>query len=321
MRLFFRKKKAPELIGLDDEKKWINSSPLSLDRLGGKVVLLDFWTYSCVNCIRTLPALKTIWEKYKDKRLVLIGIHTPEFEFEKEMGNVKYAVKKHGLKYPVVNDPERKNWHNYGNKYWPRATLINTEGDVIFEHIGESSYDEIEEKIIEELIILKELQEGKTKIINEDKRLYNKSISKETYIGKARNKGFNSRVVCKPGVCNEYIDIGRYEKDKINLQGHWELYDEYAEFKGDKGWITIKFYASELNLVLSGIGMAEVLLDGEGLSKKNCGRDVSFIGKKSYVKVDGADMYNLINNRDDYIEGVLKIIPFGGMKVYAFTFG
>ncbi len=321
MKLFFRKKKAPELVGLDDDKKWINSEALNLEKLRGKVVLLDFWTYSCVNCIRTLPTLREMLEKYKDKRFVIIGIHTPEFEFEKEIGNVKYAVKKHRIEYPVANDPERKNWENYGNQYWPRAALINAEGEVIFEHIGEGGYDEIEEKIIDELVRLKEIEQGKVKMIDEEKKVYDKSISKETYIGSERNKGFNSRVVCKLGSCNEYIDIGRYQKDVVNLQGQWRPEKEFAEFKGDKGWLTIKFYASEVNVVLSGIGMGEVLLDGVSLSRENAGRAISFMGKKSYIKVEGADMYNLFNNKGSLREGILKIIPFRGMKAYAFTFG
>lgn len=321
MRLFFRKKKAPELVGVEDPKRWINSEVLSLERLQGKVVLLDFWAYSCVNCIRTLPALREMWEKYKNKRFVIIGVHTPEFEFEKEIGNLKFAVKKHGIKYPIVSDPERRNWDNYGNSYWPRAALINAEGEVIFDHIGESGYGEIEEKIIDELVKLKELEEGKVKLIDEEKRVYDKGISKETYIGSLRNSGFNSRVVCKPGACNSYIDIGRYEKDKVNLQGQWEQEKEYAQFEGGEGWLAIKFYASEVNLVLSGIGTAEVLLDGVPLSKKNAGRDISFMGKKSYLKVEGDDMYNLINNKGDYIEGILKLIPFKGIRAYVFTFG
>jgi len=324
MKLFFRKKKAPELVGLDDAKKWINSEPLSLERLKGKVLLLDFWTYSCINCIRTLPALKEMWEKYKNKRFVIVGIHTPEFEFEKEIGNVKYAVKKYGISYPIFNDLERRNWNNYGNQYWPRAALINSEGEVIFDHIGESGYEEIEEKIVDELFKIKELKEGEVKLINEVKKVYESGISKESYIGSLRNNGFNSRVVCKPGSCNKYIDIGRYEKDKINLQGQWDVEKEFAEFNGpdrDKSWIGIKFYSTEVNIVMSGIGTAEVLLDGNPLSKRNAGKNMSFIGKKSYLKVDGSDIYNVFDNKGTYIDGILKIIPFRRMRAYAFTFG
>ncbi len=324
MKLFFRKKKAPELVGLDDAKKWINSEPLSLERLKGKVVLLDFWTFSCLNCIRTLPFLKELWDKYKNKRFSIIGIHTPEFEFEKEIGNVKYAVKKHEIRYPIANDPERRNWNNYGNQYWPRAALINSEGEVILDHIGESGYEEIEEKIVDELFKIKELKEGEVKLINEIKRVYERGISKECYVGSLRNNGFNSRVVCTPGSCNEYIDIGRYEKDKINLQGQWYVEKEFAEFNGkdgDKSWIGIKFYSSEVNIVMSGIGTAEVLLDGEPLSKRNAGKNMGFIGKKSYLKADGSDIYNVFDNKGTYIDGILKIIPFRRMRAYSFTFG
>jgi len=145
---FTKKRKAPELVGVDSEKQWINSKPLKLADLVGKVVLLDFWAYSCINCVRTLPALKEMWSKYKDKRFVIIGVHTPEFEFEKEVGNVKAAVKKHGIEYPVVSDPERYNWVRYGNRWWPRAALIDAEGKLIFDHVGEAGYDEIEERIV-----------------------------------------------------------------------------------------------------------------------------------------------------------------------------
>ncbi len=145
----FLTKRAPEIISKKDQ--WINSEPLTLEKLMGKIVLLDFWTYSCINCLRTLPALKEMWEKYKSKNFIIMGIHTPEFEFEKEIENVKAAVKKHRIEYPVLNDPERINWNRYGNKYWPRYALINPRGNLILEHIGESGYDEIDERIAGEL--------------------------------------------------------------------------------------------------------------------------------------------------------------------------
>ena len=147
--MFNKKRKAPNIEG-KNPKFWLNSDILTIDKLRGKIILLDFWTYSCVNCIRTLPSLKSIWKKYKGKRFMLIGIHTPEFEFEKEIGNVKYAIKKYNIDWPVLQDPERINWENYGNTYWPRAALINGEGEIIFEHIGESGYDDVDSKIAEE---------------------------------------------------------------------------------------------------------------------------------------------------------------------------
>src|SRR3989344_1597295 len=137
---------APEIENL---YSWINSKPLTLRELKGKVILLDFWTYSCINCIRTLPHLKKLHETYSKKGIVIIGIHTPEFEFEKELENVKEAVKKHEIKYPVALDNDHTTWNLYGNQYWPRSTILDSKGFIRMEHIGEGGYDEIEDKIIE----------------------------------------------------------------------------------------------------------------------------------------------------------------------------
>lgn len=319
--MFLKNKRAHELIW-QNPKNWINSEPQTLEKLSGKVILLDFWTYSCVNCIRTLPALKEIWKKYKNKRLVIIGIHTPEFDFEKELGNVKYAVKKHGLEYPILSDPERINWHNYGNTYWPRAALINSMGEIIFDHVGESGYNEIEEKIIEELKRVKEIKESDKIKIDEEKRQYDYAISHEIYAGSLRNGGFGSGKVCSKESCDEYFDNENYKKDVINPHSDWMQEKEFLEYKGKegRGWIANRYYASEVNAVLSGNGRAEILLDERPLTKKNAGLDIEFKDGKSFVKIEGADMYNLVKT-DGFKEGVLKILPFGNMRVYAYTFG
>ena len=139
--------KAPELAA----GSWINSQPLSIADLKGKVVMVDFWTYSCINCIRTLPHMNAWQEKYADKGLIIIGIHTPEFEFEKNYANVKFAVEKYGIKYPVVQDNDYKTWRAYGNSYWPRKYLIDKEGNIRYDHIGEGGYEETE-KVIQQLL-------------------------------------------------------------------------------------------------------------------------------------------------------------------------
>ena len=126
--------RAPEI---EDLQAWTNSKPLKLENLRGKVVLLDFWTYSCINCLRTLPHLKKMWETYSKKGLMIIGIHTPEFEFEKELKNVKEAVKKHKIGYPVALDNNHSTWNLYGNTYWPRSTLVDSKGLIRMEHVGE----------------------------------------------------------------------------------------------------------------------------------------------------------------------------------------
>jgi len=310
------RRKAPEIIS-DNGKNWINSKPLSLDSLQGKVVLLDFWAYSCVNCVRTLPALREIWKKYKDKRFVLIGIHTPEFEFEKEIGNVKYAVKKHRLDYPVLQDADRINWERYGNRFWPRAALIDSEGRVVMDHVGESGYDKIDLRIAELLKSMGEIDEIKN--IKEEGRNYMGGISPETYIGSLRGKISSGKVCSKDG-CDEYSDSGEHERDSVYLDGDWNVEKEYSEFLGRNGHIAYRFFASEVNLVLSGYGKAEVLLNDKPIPKDKAGKDIFFEKGKSYVHVEGADMYNLVKSKE-FFEGDLKIIAFEEMKAYAFTFG
>ncbi|MBI2669213.1 redoxin domain-containing protein [Candidatus Woesearchaeota archaeon] len=308
--------KAPEIVGIEPQN-WFNSRPLTLKQLRGKIVLLDFWTYSCINCLRTLPALKEMWRKYQDKDVVIIGIHTPEFEFERDLSNVRKAVKKQGLEYPIASDPERFNWDNYGNQYWPRAALISADGEIIMEHVGESGYDEIEQKIIAELKKMGKLNSGTP--LHEEKHYHHPEISPEIYAGSSRNEGLGSRQVCTAKGCEEYYDPGKHRRNVIYLQGDWKQYAEYLEFREEKGYILLPYFAREVKVVLSGTGLAEVLWNDKPLGKY-AGKDIAMKNNKSYVKIDGSDLYHLIQN-EEFQEGIVKIIPFSRMKVYAFTFG
>ncbi len=127
---------------------WLNSQPLTMQGLRGKVVLLDFWTFDCVNCIRTLPHIRQLHAKYTGDMFVLIGVHTPEFKFERDPENLANAVKRFRIEYPVAIDNENATWKLYGNQYWPRQTLVDAQGRVSWEHVGEGDYDKIEEEII-----------------------------------------------------------------------------------------------------------------------------------------------------------------------------
>ena len=133
----------------EDIGGWINSRPLSLSGLRGKVVFLDFWTYGCMNCQRTLPSMKALHSRYSRDGLVVVGVHTPELPNERKRENVEKAVASAGLTYPVALDSENSTWKLYGNHYWPRQTLIDAEGVVRYEHVGEGDYDEIEAKVVE----------------------------------------------------------------------------------------------------------------------------------------------------------------------------
>ena len=137
---------APELANI---MGWLNSPPLRLEQLRGRVVFLDFWTYSCINCVRTIPYVNELHRKYSsDEGLVIIGVHTPEFEFEKDESNVRGAARKLRIEYPVALDSENTTWKLYGNRYWPRQTLIDYAGQVRYEHIGEGGYEEIEQQVV-----------------------------------------------------------------------------------------------------------------------------------------------------------------------------
>jgi len=141
---------APNFIGIDN---WLNSVPLNIADLRGKVVLVDFWTYGCYNCVNTLPHVTRLYDTYRDKGLVVVGIHTPEFPFEKSLGNLQAALKRHGIHYPVAQDNEYATWNAYRNQYWPAQYIVDQSGKIVFEHAGEGQYDEIE-RVVRKLLDL-----------------------------------------------------------------------------------------------------------------------------------------------------------------------
>jgi thiol-disulfide isomerase/thioredoxin len=135
---------APEFTGLGN---WFNSPPLSIGGLRGKVVLVNFWTYGCVNCVNTLPHLTQLHAKYKDRGLVIVGIHTPEFPFERSSGNVQAALQRHGITYPVAQDNDSKTWKAYSNRYWPAQYIVDQGGHIVYHHDGEGEYEKIDRTI------------------------------------------------------------------------------------------------------------------------------------------------------------------------------
>jgi thiol-disulfide isomerase/thioredoxin len=135
---------APNFVGISN---WFNSAPLSMASLRGKVVLVDFWTYGCVNCVNTLPHVTALYAKYRDRGLVVVGVHTPEFPFERSAGNVQAALKRHGITYPVAQDNDSQTWNAYGNQYWPSQYVIDQNGKIVFHHDGEGQYEQIDRTI------------------------------------------------------------------------------------------------------------------------------------------------------------------------------
>ena len=135
---------APDFTGINT---WFNSKPLSMADLRGKVVLVDFWTYGCINCVNTLPHVTDLYAKYKDRGLVVVGVHTPEFPFERSASNVQAALKRHGITYPVAQDNDSRTWNAYRNRYWPAQYIIDQTGKIVFQHEGEGSYDQIDRAV------------------------------------------------------------------------------------------------------------------------------------------------------------------------------
>ncbi len=282
-------------------KGWINSKPLHIEKLRGKVVLVDFWTYSCINCIRTLPYLKKWHEKYKDKGLVIVGVHTPEFEFEKEAPNVKAAVKKYGISYPVALDSDMRTWEAYDNHYWPAKFLIDKDGFVTYVHFGEGNYEQTEMAIQMALGI-------KKPVTKESFASYMFDQSPETYAGFGRNFGLGSGLVCDKTGCNVYVDPGDHVTNTVYPAGQWVQEKEYLELKKAPGQISYRFNAREANMVMSPVGAkaeAEVFVDGKKAGK---------------IVIDEAKMYNVYKDKA-YRERELRLSFSGKVRVYVFTFG
>ena len=307
---------------------WINSQPLTFASLRGKVVLVDFWTYSCINCLRTLPYIKAWNEKYKDSGLVIIGVHTPEFPFEKDEANVRKAVKDLGITYPVPMDNNYKIWRSFNNEYWPADYFIDATGAVRFHHFGEGAYDESEKQI---RTLLEEanhtpLPQTATTIAasgTEAAADPNDVQSPETYVGYARAQNFAS-----PGGFNEddpqnYRTPAALSLNQWGLAGKWKDEDQVATSLAAGDSISYRFHARDLHLVL---GPGEngkpirfrVTLDGQAPGA-NHGVDTDAEG---YGEVTEDRLYQLIRQQGSIHDRTFRIeflVP--GVRAYSFTFG
>lgn len=317
--------RAPEFAGLGP---WHNSQPFTRESLKGKVVLVDFWTYSCINCIRTLPYIQGYWEKYgsaglttgKDTgKFVLLGVHTPEFAFEKLERNVSMAIKEHGLTYPVAQDNEYATWSAFANRYWPAKYLIDADGYIRYMHFGEGGYEETDKAIAS---LLSEIGASASSVragipprdmgIPARENPGNRPMSPETYIGE-RNWPSLGNAQGDPSVSPvAYRPPSSLSLNKYYLTGIWQL-DQTGEFqvlRSDTGEIRMKFQGAEINLVLgmeqgSEPAKAEVLIDGKHV--------------KDFL-IGDHDLYALANV--DYGEHEMTLKLTGkGVEAYAFTFG
>jgi thiol-disulfide isomerase/thioredoxin len=328
-------KKAPNFAEITG---YINTEPINLKDLKGKVVLVDFWTYSCINCIRTIPYLVDWNEKYADKGLVIVGIHSPEFEFEKNIDNVKAAVQKYGLKYPVLQDNDKGTWDAYQNRYWPRKYLIDNEGYIRYDHIGEGGYAETE-KVIQSLLTERAAQTGISGInlnINTNtttpKNVQTVDFAKvntpELYFGyQLARAPLGNPEGFKPNQIVTYSVPQRSDlkPNAIYLIGDWKNNADNMELQSDSGRIALVYSAKSVNIVAGGKGAAagaaelSISEDGAGLTNKSGrGIDLSDQGK---LVVDGQRLYNLSMHEEYDWHSLIVDVKGKGFQIYTFTFG
>ncbi len=310
-----QKLKAPEII---PGGEWFNSKPLKISDLKDKVVLVDFWTYTCINCQRTFPYLKMWNEKYSDKGLVIIGVHSPEFEFEKSSENLQEAINDFELKYPIVQDNNFETWRAYNNRYWPAKYLIDKDGYIRYTHFGEGAYAETE-KVIQALLE-ESGQKVNEKINDVSISQPNTNITPETYLGSERMEYYypNGRLTKGQKALTISKNIAN---NSFSLGGEWSISEEYSASIGNSV-LEFNFTAEKVFLVLhlkkSGqVGTVKVYLDGKLVNDKNGGMDVV----DGIVKVDKNTLYNLIDLKGDPENHILRLEFSPGIEAYAFTFG
>ena len=340
--------------------EWINSDPISIgESIGkGEIVLIDFWTYTCVNCIRTFPFLNEWDQKYKDDGLKIIGVHTPEFEFEKEIKNIKKSVEKHNLQYPIVLDNDFEIWDEFKNRYWPAKYLFNSKGEIVYTHFGEGGYVEAEKeirKLLEEKKVdLSSKEIGKIEYQEIDESVfggfYDDSagmdgdnadgekpfyrMTRELYMGSDRNLSYGG-LYC--GNLDYYDNIGKsylyddnyeYSHNKFYLSGDWDNDFERVISNNDSfnssNYLSFKFRSKSVNGVFSSENDAKVFvkLDGKYLKENEAGIDIQFDDQnRSFILVNQPKMYSLLI-LPIYDEKVITMLPEEkGISVFAFTFG
>jgi cytochrome c biogenesis protein CcdA/thiol-disulfide isomerase/thioredoxin len=280
---------------------WINSKPLTVQSLRGKVVLIDFWTYSCVNCIRTLPYVERWYDTYRKDGLVVVGVHTPEFAFEHVRSNVERAVKSFGIDYPVALDNDYGTWTAWGNQYWPAEYYIDRRGDVRYAHFGEGNYGETE-NVIRTLLAEKSLPAPVSGSIQD--RTPTEALTPETYLGTERLQNFvGSPIVA--GREATYTIPQAVPANSVAYGGRW-LVDKERIVAGEDARLRLSYHARDVYLVLGGAGSVQVSVDGKPVKT---------------VTVAGDRLYTLVARPGPAADHTLDLSFSSGVEAYAFTFG
>ncbi len=288
---------APEFTGIAG---WLNGGPLTMSGLRGKVVLVDFWAYSCINCIRTLPHLIDWQKKYGDQGLVVVGVHTPEFRFETKPANILSAIKRFGIDYPVAEDNDLGTWNAYRNQYWPAEYLIGRDGRIVYTHAGEGEYDKTEDAIRSAL-------GDHGTVATDNGQDLTRIGSPEMYFGIDRVENLASPEQPKAGT-QDYTAPAALPLNRFALQGHWTLAPESAELANGPGKITLHCHSGKVFMVANAAHPVTVAVSVDGRQQKP-------------VEIGESRLYTLFDSNDYTDHTVELTIPQAGLRAFTFTFG
>ena len=322
-QLLFRDDAAPEFAGLS---RWFNAEPTTVRALRGKVVLIDFWTFSCVNCVRTFPEIRALHDTYKDAGLQVIGIHSPEFDFEKVPANVERAMRSHSVVWPVAMDNDHKTWEAFRNRFWPHVYLIDAKGRIRYDRVGEGGGEEIERAI---RALLEEA--GATVPPPSDVSVKGPSvgITPEIYLGWLRGEqqkflGSESGFVRdEPHDYRVPVDMPAPGRGSAAffLDGRWRATEEFVEVAAPGARIVLPFTARDVYVVAgpgsAAQGAVDVLLDGKPIDAARAGSEVH----SGRVALDRKDLFQLVSLDDVETHELVLRAASPGAVFYAFTFG
>src|ERR1051326_1154782 len=311
--------RAPEI-----GRVWLNSPPLNLRQLRGRAVLIDFWDYTCVNCIRTLPYVQEWHRRYQDFGLVVIGIHTPEFTFAQYESNVERGVREFGLTYPIVIDSQYELWKAFANRYWPAKYLIDQEGFIRYARFGEGGYEETEEQVqrlLREISPSMRLPAPMSPIRESDAIgtvCYRPTA--EIYLGYHRGRLGNEGGFRQDAAFN-YGVSGALQEGAFYLRGNWRATAEYSELESTQGSIFLRYSAAGVNAVMAceGGGAVEILQENRPLPAAKASKEIQFSQSRSVIQVEKPRMYALADGHD-FSSSTLELRCPRGLRAYAFTF-
>ncbi|PIN99828.1 thiol-disulfide isomerase [archaeon CG10_big_fil_rev_8_21_14_0_10_43_11] len=313
---------APELAGISG---YINTDEnFTLASVRGNVVIVDFWTYSCINCIRTIPHLTSWYEKYADAGLVIVGVHTPEFEFEKEYDNVAQSVADFGIEYPVVQDNDYLTWRAYNNRFWPHKFIIDANGVIRDDVIGEGQYEKTEQTIralLEEagasLEDVGDIMPDLTPTTPNTPELY---LGYAYAIPRGQNIGNSGGL--QLGEIVTYTLPSSIGSHRVYLSGAWQSTNEYVIAKSNESVMLLDYYAKNANIVAdsnNGAKRVRVMLNGADINESYAGDDVRFDESGAYITIDKPRLYNVVAG--EYANHLLQLVFEENVSANAFTFG